>query len=195
MVVGVDIDGVLTHLDEYQLKNTRKYFKNHFNKDVVNPQGSSLREIYGCSAGAALGYWIPRYIPYIYTSKVRNGANQFFDYLRNNNMKIVIITSRFSPLIEILTKKWLSKNNLQYDDIIFCPKNKINAVKKYNVNVIVEDLPKNINMLKNYVPVLVMETTYNKNMPEENRLIKINGFDEAINYLENNKELLVSRAI
>jgi uncharacterized HAD superfamily protein len=192
MVVGVDIDGVLTHLDEYQLNNAKGYFKNKYNKDIINPEGANLHEIYDCSVWEALKYWIPRYMLYVYKTKARAGAKEFFKYLKDNEIKIVIITSRFSPVIEIMTKQWLKKNNLIYDAIVFCPKEKSRAIKKYNVKLMLEDQPKNINKLKEYVPVMVMNCSYNQKMVENANIIKVNNFKEAINYLENNKEVLIN---
>ena len=46
MRIGIDVDGVLTNLQDYQLKYGKKYFGENV---VINENGYDIQDIFGCS--------------------------------------------------------------------------------------------------------------------------------------------------
>ena len=92
---------------------------------------------------------------------------------RNNN--IYIITSRyrtteFSPRgkeIRDLTIKWLNENKIVYDKIIFS-NDKTKEIKKYKLDIIIEDSPETVPTFSKYTKVFLFDARYNKNINGKN---------------------------
>ena len=52
MRIGIDIDGVLTDIETFELENGSKYF----NKSVVNPNGYGSQNIFKVSFTRTMGW-------------------------------------------------------------------------------------------------------------------------------------------
>ena len=68
-----------------------------------------------------------------------------------------------------ITKDWLEKNNIKYDEIIFTDdEEKVNECIKNNINVMIEDSPTNIESVATQIPVIKYECPYNKKINGKN---------------------------
>ena len=184
MNVGIDIDGFLTDIATFQLEQGLKYFDN-----IVNRNGYTIREIFNCSKKDEAKFWIKNF-KYCFKD-VRPQAKEFIEYIRNNGGKVYIITSRaLSAKNSILglfmrscVKLWLAKNGIKYDGIAFCNEDKTKVIKMYDIEVMGEDSPHNINVISDYVKVICMSAPYNTEVESDN-VYKVEDFNEAIDVYE-----------
>jgi len=64
--------------------------------------------------------------------------------LKKENDKIILITSRYEPIegkniIEMLTRKWLSKNKIVFDKLVLNAQDKLIAAKEEKIDLFVDD--------------------------------------------------------
>lgn len=178
--VGIDIDGFLTDIATFQLENGKKYFK-----EIINPKGYSIQEIFDCSSKQETKFWIKN--AKYYLEKPRKNANVFTSYLHGIGAEVYIITSRAhsfknGPLGAFMrhgVRTWLKNNNIYYDKIVYCSNDKVATIKKYKINYMGEDSPINAQEISKYIPVLLMKAPYNENI-KNNNIYPINSFLEAI---------------
>ena len=57
MIIGIDVDGVLSDIGNYQLKYSKPYFKKKYNKDIVNPDKFDIEQIYDCTHKEREIFW------------------------------------------------------------------------------------------------------------------------------------------
>lgn len=135
MNIGIDINGVLTDLENYIATVGKKYMiENNLGfDDTIN-----TNTIYGflCKEDSHQ-FWDTHWEKCATNIKVRKGASNIIKRLKNDGNKIIIITARTydSQIVkrginrqknmEKLIIKWLDKNNIKYDKIVFSKLNKL----------------------------------------------------------------------
>ena len=117
----------------------------------------------------------------ICSSKVKKGdkvkAGQLIMTFDREKLKeeneIYIITARGSFLshsADVMTIEenrnivlnWLKKNEIHYDKIIFSPEDKLDICRQNNIDLMIEDKPKNINTISSEIPVICYHANYNE---------------------------------
>ena len=180
MNIGIDIDGFLTDIYSFQINNGNKYFKS-----LYNPYGYKIKDMYNCTNGKEIGFWI-RNIKY-YLERPRYMASEFIKMIKDNGNKVYIITARaytnkkniIGFLMRHYVKKWLKKNNIVYDEIIFSGEDKLDIIRKYNIKIMCEDNPNYASKLNDYVKVILMMAPYNYHVRGKN-IYKVKDFNNAI---------------
>ena len=82
------------------------------------------------------------YIDIIKNVEVKSGVKEFLHHLKTNGNEIYIITARRrrnDDDIEKITREWLKKNNLVYDDLFLEVKNKSEIVNKLKIEIFADD--------------------------------------------------------
>ena len=146
MNIGIDIDGVLTDLESYIETDGKKYMiENNLGFDDTMNTNTI----------------------YVFLSK--EDSHKFWD----DGNKIIIITARTydSQIIkggikrqqnmEELIIKWLDKNNIKYDKIVFSNLNKLKDCLNNKIDIMIEDSVSNIEQLKNHMKILCFNAKYN----------------------------------
>lgn len=64
--------------------------------------------------------------------------------------------------------KWLNKNDIICDKIFFTKSDKLEYIIDNNIDVMIEDSPKNIKMLSNLTNVICMDAPYNSDIEGNN---------------------------
>ena len=67
-----------------------------------------------------------------------------------------------------MVKKWLADNKIEYDEIIFTKGSKLTYCIEKNIEIMIEDSPKNIKDISSKIPVLCFDNPYNKDVGENN---------------------------
>ena len=171
MRIGIDIDGVLTDLEQWQLDFGEKFFSK-YNKRVVNRDGYETHEIFDVEEALDDLFWNKYYKDYTTNVEVRKFASEIISKLKNEGFEIYIITARgnWLPTDNSMTKDecnnividWLSKNNIKYDKIIFSPEDKLDICLNNNIDIMIEDKVDNINKISSKLPVICFHAGYNK---------------------------------
>lgn len=175
MKIGIDIDGVLTDFEKWQLDFGSKFFI-EYNKKIVNPEGYDSDIIFNVTKDLDSFFWHKYLYEYAKKEPARKFAAEVIDKLKEEGYEIYIITARYltSRNDEIgnemrnIVINWLKENNINYDKIIFSPEDKLNTCIDNNINIMIEDKAENINNISKIIPVVCFDARYNKACTGEN---------------------------
>lgn len=192
MNIGIDIDGVLTDLENYIETVGKKYMlenKLDFDEEM------HTNTIYGfLSKKDSHQFWDKHWEKYATTIKMRKNANSVIKKLKNDGNKIIIITARTydSQIIKDGIKrqenmkkliiKWLNKNNIKYDKIVFSNLNKLKDCLDNKIDIMIEDSVSNIEQLKNYMKIICFNAKYNQSYTN-NQIYRVNNWNDVYNII------------
>lgn len=182
MRIGVDIDGVLTDIERWQLDYASKFYYEKYGKQIVNHKGFDTFDIFDVDTKYNDEFWLLHYKEYCTNVDVRRFANEVIDKLINEGNEIYIITARGSFLFDgsldkiLMTKEtndnivlnWLKQNNIQYNNSIFTSDDKLDTCTSNNIDIMIEDCTKNINDISTKIPVLCFNAGYNEDVSDNN---------------------------
>ena len=173
MKIGIDIDGVLTDIEKWQLDYGSKFYYENYHKGIINNKGYETDEIFDSSRECDNLFWDKYFKDYSVNVEVRKFAAEIISNLKNEGYEIYIITARGSFLShsssvmskkenEQIIKKWLNKNNIYYDQIIFSPEDKLDICINNKIDIMIEDKVDNINKISTKIPVICYNAGYNE---------------------------------
>ena len=91
MNIGIDVDGVLFPIEDYQLVEGSKFFRK---KPIVNENGYGIKEVFNCSVKEEVIFWIRKTFNFNRNVVVPDGMAEMIRKLRSEGNKVYIITSR-----------------------------------------------------------------------------------------------------
>ena len=167
MRIGVDVDGVLTNIEKYQLHYGKKYFKNMKEEDL-NLNEYDVEQIFNCSHKERNKFWTKYIFDYCIHEEMRRDASLVLNALHDEGDEIFIITGRVHTkekgfvgfLFRRMLYNWLKKNNIPYKKIIYCEEkgsevDKLEACKENNIDIMIDDKKENIVELSKITNVLL----------------------------------------
>jgi len=174
MRIGIDIDGVLTDIEKWQLDYGSKYFYENYNLHIKNHKGYETCDIFDVETKYDDLFWEKYFVDYSKNIECRKFASEVISKLKSDGCEIYIITARgncLSHSINVMSYEenkrivieWLSKNNILYDKIIFSPEDKLDICKQNQIDLMIEDKPDNINKISTKIPVICFHANYNEN--------------------------------
>ena len=190
MNIGIDIDGVLTDIHEFNLRHAPPFFKRKYDREVVDEAPYDIRDIFKCPDKEWIAYWKRYLLKYATIEPARDGAKEFTEKLRQDGHKVIIISKRvFSArkgligrIMRTLVRRWLKRNGIWYIDAIFCvhddPDIKKTICLEKNVEILIDDEPENIFSVAEVAKVICFDTSYNRQCEGEN-IFRAKSFDEA----------------
>lgn len=169
MRIGIDIDGVLTDFEKWQLEFGSKFFIK-YNKNIVNPDGYDSDTVFNVTKEMDSEFWHDYLYDYAKNEPARKFAGEVIDKLKDKGYEIYIITARYlTDRNDNLGKEmrnivigWLKENSINYDKIIFSPEDKFEICKENNISIMIEDKVENINNISKIIPVVCFNAAYNK---------------------------------
>ena len=177
MRIGIDIDGIINNIEKFQLENAIPFFKEKYNKEVVNPNGFDVRDIFGLSEDEEYmrrEFWKPFIFELARKAPVRNGIKELIARMKENGDVPYIVTERYATdrknawgaLHRKFVKDYLKANDIDIDEdkIIFCTEgHKLDAYKEHELDMALEDNVKNIDeFVNNGISVVAIKAGYNK---------------------------------
>ncbi len=176
MKIGIDIDGVLTDMESFQLDYGSKYFYEKFNKKIVNANSYEVKDIFNVSKQDDDRFWDELFLDYATKCKPRAFASEITKKIHDEGNEIYIITARYLPdnehkngkKISDVVKTWLYDNKIYYDEVIISPEDKYEICLKNNIDIMIEDNKNNIEKLSKKIPVICYDARYNKDCIGEN---------------------------
>lgn len=120
--------------------------------------------------------------------EMRKGGDAFIHFLKRNRYKIVILTSRpfeEHPGLIDGTIKWLNKNHILFDEILFERNKPATVITKYpDLSFGVEDSRYHANLLGRWgYKIFLMDNNHNNGETVEN-VTRVFTFDEIIEALK-----------
>ena len=166
MRIGIDIDGVLTDIEQWQIDCGIKYF----NKEVVNPEAYEISEIFGVSDELDSKFWKEYLYDYVTKEPSRKYASEVIQKLKNEGNEIYIVTARYltdkdtdeGKQMRKIVFNWLKDQKIYYDKIVFSPEDKLKTCLDNNIAIMIEDKVENINNVSTKIPVICFNAGYNK---------------------------------
>ena len=191
MNIGIDIDGVLTDIESFELEKGKDFF----GMEAYNPAGYEIEDKFSVPLAWANIFWKGHILEYAEKFPARKNSALITNKLHEEGYKIFLITARCyskhfdgvmnSDAMPKIVKKWLEDNNIYYDKIFFTGENKVEVVKKCKLSYMVEDSPKNIRELSEITPIIVFDAECNKNI-EGNNIIHAKSWKEIYKIITNN---------
>lgn len=177
MKIGIDIDGVLTNIERFQIDYGTKYaYENNISVDIDISKYYST-DCFGFDEYNDNRFWNQYIFEYAENYEMRSFANEVIDKLKKDGNEIYIITARAytykdtaeGERMRAVVKNWLKKNNIYYDKIFFSSEDKSKYCKENNIDVMIEDSPMNIAVLSSVVDkIICFDASYNKECKGEN---------------------------
>ncbi|MBQ9854020.1 MAG: hypothetical protein IJO57_03190 [Bacilli bacterium] len=175
MRIGIDIDGVLTDIEQWQLDCGGKFFSK-LNKSVVNKDGYEITEIFNVSDELDSQFWNEYLYEYVTKEPSRKYASEVIKKLKDSGNEIYIITARYltdrntedGQRMRKIVIDWLEQENIVYDKIVFAPEDKLQICLENNIDVMIEDKVANIEKISTRLPVICFHAGYNKHCKNDN---------------------------
>lgn len=184
MRIGIDIDGVLTDIEQWQLDVGGKFFS-RFNKSVLNKDGYEITKIFNVSDELDSQFWNEYLYDYVTKEPSRKYASEVIKKLKDDGNEIYIVTARYltdrnnedGEKMRKIVVNWLAEQKIDYDEIIFSPEDKKENCKKYNIDIMIEDKVDNINKISSIIPVICFHAGYNNECKGKNIYRVYNWYD------------------
>lgn len=181
--IGIDIDGTVT--DPYGFI---PFLNEIFGKNITKEEYTTLdwEKLYGKVDG---DFYIKFDENYSYTYEVAKPAKNAIRVLKkfeqNENINLYFITARRECLREI-TEKWFEKYGINISNLyLLGPVKKSGKALELGIDIFLEDDPYNaIDIAKNGVEVLLIDTNYNKNI-DYNNIIRVKNWEEIEKFISN----------
>ena len=187
MNIGIDVDGVLFPIEEYQLTEGKKFFRT---KPIVNENGYGIKEVFNCSVKEEVIFWIRKTFNFNRNVVVPAGMAEMIQKLRSEGNKVYIVTSRaladkdniLGKIMRSELEKALKRNGIEVDGIIYTSvKNMENSkkeiIEKYNINIMIDDKKEVVDALKNSTHAICYETRNNKDYSDA-KVKKVSNVEE-----------------
>ena len=181
MKIGVDVDGVLTHLSEYVKKYFTMYLKENNIPFKYNKAKERFYEQFNVTKYIETDFWDERIFHYSKNTVMMNNASKILKKLHNDGHTLTIITSRThsseqsekGERMRASLQKWFNKHDIYFDEIYYSNEiiGKVDLVKKSKIDVMIDDSVRNINEISEHVPVIIFKNPTNKKAKGENKII------------------------
>ena len=198
MNIGIDIDGVLTDIEKFMMDYGTKFcLEEGLEIDIKEIDYSEIKTFHWTQEQADK-FWEKYLAGYVQYTLQREFASDIIKMLKDEGNKIYIITARneyglsteYYGKMKQLTKEWLIKQDINYDEIIFTTdKEKIQKCIENNINVMIEDSPGNIQDISSKIKVIKFDCQYNKKVSGENIITAYSWYHiyDIINKLKDNQ--------
>lgn len=167
----IDIDNTLTFLD-YTLRSLEDFYKVP-KKEIHEIYDFNLNAVYGIPEENHKDFWNKREEDIVVNSVLNEQIykNIVEDLTRNDD--IYIVTAR-APELESLTRDWLIKNNIYYNELhcIGKEEDKLSWSNKKGISFdrVYEDNPKYLMLLGDTSHTTIVDYPYNRNLITDKRL-------------------------
>ncbi len=197
MKIGIDIDNCIANFDDTLLKEYLKHDKELRNTGIINENPEYLRR--------GMFDWTIQEENDFYNSHIENVAKSlkpikdspyYIKKLKEDGHEIIIITGRNNGEYKDpynLTKEWLNKYSIFYDELIFTNAYDKHAKSKVclenNIDLMIEDSIKiSVDLVNSGIEVYTMNTRYNKKEESLNRVSSWKEIYERISNLNKTKD-------
>ena len=189
MRIGIDIDGVMTDDDEYRLATMAKYSYEKNKDESVLPFEYECKYPWAFDSDIYNDYKDIYYFEYVKNSLPRLYTAEVIRKLKEKN-EIYIITGRFKAwrddsygrTLREETVKWLKKNDIIYDKIIFTKPPKVQTINENHIDIMIEDSPL-IKEICKETSVLCYDNRYNTDICGDN-IIRVFGWYDILSKIE-----------
>lgn len=193
MNIGIDIDDTLTDIRDKLNLAAEKYAnelgkenKNEEDKYVEDNNNGNVYQIkYGFTYEELKYFLSVIHEGITKKEEPRKNCVEIIRRLHNEGHKIYIITARDSEFHEDpykLSKDWLDKNNIYYDELIVNARNKLEVWQRKNIDLFIDDQLANCTKLSEAGIKVIRITEYND--IQHGDIINKKNWNEIYNYIK-----------
>ncbi len=190
MKIGIDIDGVLTDFETWQLETGEKFFS-QYGKTIKNRKGNDTMDIFDTDEETNKLFWDRHLFDYAENEPARENAAEIIKKLSQDNHQILIITSRSCSKRQLPVKDrmrktvkwWLENNDIYYDQLIFA-NNKLKTCLDNQIDVMIEDSDYHVMPISEKLPVICFNAGYNEHCQGEN-IFRVDDWRQIYQIVQN----------
>ena len=171
MNIGIDVDGTLTDIWAYMIRNGEKYF----GRPASDPNAFEIEQMFACSVEEGHAFWKKYLLRYCLRCPIKDGAARTISKLRNDGHHIYIVTSRVfttrkgaaGALFRVILKGWLRKSGVCYEGIAFCEDSgeaKLKECQRLHIDVMIDDKPENLVTITKKHAVIACPMPWNRTL-------------------------------
>ncbi len=190
LIIGVDVDGVLTDLYSYVDKECENFAKKHNFVVKRNLIGKNTKDMFGWNDEQDNLFWQECIFDYGQKTKRKTGASEILKHLKEQGHIIYIVTARryctnhdeIGEKSKSILLKWLSDNEICYDKIFFTEegKSKVPQIKENHIDIFIDDSVHNLQEIADEeIPVICMNEPYNQ-MFEHKNMIRCQNWEDVL---------------
>ena len=190
MIIGIDIDNVISNFNEELLKEYIKHDKELRNTGIVNQNADYIRRgMFDWTKDEEINFYLNNIERIAKSLKVKDGAKEYIDKLHKDGHFICIITGRDNGEYKEpynMTKEWLDDNDIYYDNLILTDAYDKHAKTKkcveYNIDIMIDDSVSICqDCIDNGITTILMDTPYNKHA----NIQRVKNWKEFYTYISN----------
>lgn len=176
MRIGIDIDGVLTDVEQFIIDYVTKFCYENNLTYRVKPNEYDEAKALGISEENCEKFWNKYIKCYATKYKAREFAAEVINKLKEDGHEIYIVTARnewgltgedYGKMKEFV-REWLKKNNIYYDKIVHTEETKLPYCVGNYIDIMIEDKPENVKEISTKMPVLCYNCNYNADIKGKN---------------------------
>lgn len=172
MKIGIDIDDTITNTLVLLKGYAKKYNDEVVRRNLVmNEEAASISKLFTWTKEEEKTFE-QKYLDEIASNvSIKNGAIEIIQKLREEKNEIYIISARNSKDFNDpykVTKEFFYKNSIPYDHLIVECIDKATFCNEHNIDIMLDDDPKNIESVSKYIPVILLDAIHNKQCNGEN---------------------------
>ena len=176
MRIGVDIDGVLNDVAEWHFAYGSKFCLEHGINRGFDPTKYYMEDQFFLTAEENREFWRQYIFDLLIAISPRPFASEVIHRLRQDGHEIIILTARdnqylthqYDGMSDFYVKMWLSKYNIEYDDIILGSSDKREKCLMGKFDLMIEDKASNVEKISKIIPVFVFDAPYNQGFTSKN---------------------------
>lgn len=176
MRIGIDIDGVLTNIEEFTIDYESKFCYENNLTYRIKPNEYDDAKAFCISQENSEKFWNKYLKHYATEYKARDFASEVIEKLKEDGHEIYIITARNElgltgddyRKMKNFVKEWLEKNAIYYDKIVYTEGSKLPYCIGNYIDIMIEDSGENIKDIASKIPVLCYNCSYNANIEGKN---------------------------
>lgn len=191
MIIGIDIDGCMTDDDQFKREQTGKYLYQHGLPEMDLPYGFERKMSFfdrkqynDFFEETVYEYW-ENARPLLYVAEV-------MQMLRNDGHKLILCTGRHFTQYDTpegekarnFTRNWLDKYGIIYDELAFTTFPKIDYIRRFNLDLFIEDAPGTVESVSKEMPVLMFDNPYNRDFEAPN-VTRVFSWYDILRYVRN----------
>ena len=192
IVIGIDIDNVISNFDDVLLKEFIKEDINKRNTGIINNEGY-ITDMFDWSKEEINDFWKKNIERISKELDLVENAKYYIDKLSKEGHRIILISGRgkedYQKPYE-LTTNWLEEKNITYDKLFltdnYYSDKKAIICQEQDIDLMIDDSSRVYTSCKNNnIKCILFGTRFNKNKKGYNRL---DSWGKVYNYIKNIKE-------
>ena len=192
MNIGIDIDNTITDTTPILKEYCKKYNDTVVKRNLqMHEDGFASYNLYDWTPEENMDFCIKYLEKVVLQAQVKENAKEIIKKLKKEGHKIHIISSRAVPMFKTpyeTTEKFLREHEIVYDKLLVGKIEKKPSCIENKLYVLIEDDPQYVNEMSEFMPVIILDTYYNKQCTGNN-IIRAFDWEEVysnIKMLEKN---------